>query len=52
MTPKIVVCPPDTEGGRCVRVDGKILGRTFNAYDVLELAQGVGLDPRKCVPRR
>lgn len=45
MAPKAVIYPPDDEGGRRVRVDGKILGRAFNVYDVLEMLQGVGLDP-------
>ncbi|MDJ1131233.1 hypothetical protein [Streptomyces iconiensis] len=42
---KVTVYPPDTEGGRRVRVDGRILGRAFNVYDVLEMLEPVGLDP-------
>lgn len=45
MGPKIVVYPSDSEGGRRVRVDGKVLGRAFNVYDVLELAANVDFDP-------
>lgn len=42
---RVVVYPPDAEGGRRVRCDGEILGRAFDPEDVLEFLRRAGLDP-------
>ncbi|MFE2528049.1 hypothetical protein ACFXEL_27890 [Streptomyces sp. NPDC059382] len=42
---RVVVYPPDAEGGRRVRCDGEILGRAFGPEDVLEFLRRAGLDP-------
>ncbi|MFE2879202.1 hypothetical protein ACFXG6_32900 [Streptomyces roseus] len=42
---RIVVYPPDAEGGRRVRVDGEILGRALGPGDLLEFLRRAGLDP-------
>ncbi|WP_434091017.1 hypothetical protein [Streptomyces goshikiensis] len=34
--PKVVVHPPDAQGGRRVRADGEILGRALNPRDLVE----------------
>ncbi|MFJ9173913.1 hypothetical protein [Streptomyces sp. NPDC102360] len=39
----VVICPPDEDGGRHVRIDGAILGRAFCAGDVAVILQGAGL---------
>lgn len=43
--PSITVYPPDEDGGRRVRLDGTILGRAYNANDLLEFLRRAGLDP-------
>lgn len=45
MTPPVVVYPPDQEGGRSVRLEGDVLGRAFNIYDIMDLLSDAGLDP-------
>ncbi|MGW8375574.1 hypothetical protein [Streptomyces sp. ODS28] len=47
MAQRIIVYPPDDEGGRRVRADGSVLGRAFNVYDVLEFLRRAGLDPEQ-----
>lgn len=42
---RVVVYPPDAEGGRRVRVDGEILGRALGPGDLLEFLRRAGLDP-------
>ncbi|WP_030775244.1 hypothetical protein [Streptomyces sp. NRRL F-2664] len=42
---RVVVYPPDAEGGRRVRFDGEILGRAFGPGDLLEFLRRAGLDP-------
>ena len=42
---RVIVYPPDAEGGRRVRCDGKILGRAFGPGDLLELLRRAGLHP-------
>lgn len=39
----VIVYPPDEEGGRRVRVDGKILGRAFRPRDIIEFLRRAGL---------
>ncbi|MDT9695375.1 hypothetical protein [Streptomyces sp. P17] len=40
----VIVYPPDEDGGRRVRVDGVILGRAFNARDIIEFLRRAGLE--------
>lgn len=40
--PKVVVYPPDDEGGRTVRIDGEVSGRAFNLGDVIEFLRRAG----------
>ncbi|MGW9372972.1 hypothetical protein ACWGVR_23460 [Streptomyces xanthophaeus] len=47
---RVVVYPPDDEGGRRVRCDGQILGRAFGPADVLEFLRRAGLDPDYVAP--
>ncbi|MEV4191248.1 hypothetical protein [Streptomyces toxytricini] len=42
---RVVVYPPDAEGGRRVRAGGEILGRALGPGDVLEFLRRAGLDP-------
>ncbi|MFJ5635322.1 hypothetical protein ACIQF5_22135 [Streptomyces goshikiensis] len=42
---RVIVYPPDAEGGRRVRCDGEILGRAFGPGDLLEFLRRAGLDP-------
>ncbi|MCB5181506.1 hypothetical protein [Streptomyces antimicrobicus] len=42
---RVIVYPPDAEGGRRVRVDGEILGRATSPGDLLEFLRRAGLDP-------
>lgn len=42
---RIVIHPPDEEGGRSVRYDDVILGRAFRIADVLEFLRRAGFDP-------
>ncbi|MEW2417887.1 hypothetical protein AB0953_29830 [Streptomyces sp. NPDC046866] len=42
---RVVVYPPDAQGGRRVRVDGEILGRALGPGDLLEFLRRAGLDP-------
>lgn len=44
---RVIVYPPDAEGGRRVRRDGEILGRALDPADLLELLRRAGLD-RAC----
>ncbi|MFJ3206065.1 hypothetical protein [Streptomyces sp. NPDC086989] len=39
---RVIVYPPDAEGGRRVRVDEKILGRVFGPGDLLEFLRRAG----------
>ncbi|GGQ18693.1 hypothetical protein GCM10010279_28030 [Streptomyces mutabilis] len=39
----MTVYPPDEEGGRRVRVDGKVLGRAYGVQDVARFLQEAGL---------
>jgi hypothetical protein len=39
----VTVYPPDEEGGRRVRIDGKILGRAYSARDIAAFMQEAGL---------
>ncbi|MFJ8212092.1 hypothetical protein [Streptomyces sp. NPDC096033] len=41
---RVIVYPPDAEGGRRVRVDGEILGRATGPGDLLEILRRTGLD--------
>ncbi|MFF4012747.1 hypothetical protein [Streptomyces sp. NPDC001717] len=43
--PRVVVHPPDAEGGRRVRVGGVSLGRALGPRDLLEFLRRAGLDP-------
>lgn len=43
--PRVVVYPPDAQGGRRVRADGEILGRALDPRDLLEFLRRAGLDP-------
>lgn len=40
---RVVVYPPDEDGGRRVRVDGVILGRAYSVRDVARFMQEAGL---------
>lgn len=42
---RVIVYPPDAQGGRRVRVDGEILGRALSPGDLLEFVRRAGLDP-------
>ncbi|MFJ8208913.1 hypothetical protein [Streptomyces sp. NPDC096033] len=42
---RVIVYPPDAEGGRRVRVDGEILGRALGPNDIFEFLRRAGLDP-------
>ncbi|MEU9946471.1 hypothetical protein [Streptomyces lavendulae] len=42
---RVIVYPPDAQGGRRVRVDGEILGRALGPADLLEFLRRAGLDP-------
>ncbi|MFD8292970.1 DUF6233 domain-containing protein [Streptomyces lavendulae] len=42
---RVVVYPPDAEGGRRVRCDGEILGRAVGPADPLEFMRRAGLNP-------
>ncbi|MFI8104724.1 hypothetical protein [Streptomyces sp. NPDC086023] len=42
---RVIVYPPDEDGGRRVRCDGEILGRAFGPGDVIEFLRRAGLDP-------
>ncbi|MFG2754072.1 hypothetical protein [Streptomyces xanthophaeus] len=42
---RVVVYPPDEQGGRRVRCDGEILGRALGPGDLLEFLRRAGLDP-------
>ncbi|WP_328623139.1 hypothetical protein [Streptomyces sp. NBC_00354] len=42
---RVIVYPPDAQGGRRVRCDGEILGRALSPGGLLELLRRVGLDP-------
>ncbi|KPI33710.1 hypothetical protein OV450_6418 [Actinobacteria bacterium OV450] len=42
---RVIVYPPDAQGGRRVRVDGTILGRALGPGDLLEFLRRAGLDP-------
>lgn len=42
---RVIVYPPDPEGGRRVRVDGEILGRALGPDDIFEFLRRAGLDP-------
>jgi hypothetical protein len=44
MSPRIVVHPPDEEGGRRVHVDSAILGRATSLRDVSEFLRRAGLE--------
>ncbi|MFZ3573282.1 hypothetical protein ACOKM5_40770 [Streptomyces sp. BH097] len=39
----VVICPPDEDGGRRVRIDGAILGRASSVKDVAAILQEAGL---------
>ncbi|MFJ9344801.1 hypothetical protein ACIRP0_36805 [Streptomyces sp. NPDC101733] len=41
--PRVVVYPPDQQGGRRVRADGETLGRAFGPGDLLEFLRRAGL---------
>ncbi|MFF9011162.1 DUF6233 domain-containing protein [Streptomyces goshikiensis] len=45
LRPRVVVHPPDAQGGRRVRTDGEILGRALNPRDLLEFLRRAGPDP-------
>ncbi|MGW7317930.1 hypothetical protein [Streptomyces sp. NPDC054865] len=47
---RVIVYPPDDQGGRRVRCDGEILGRAFGPADVLEFLRRAGLDPDEVAP--
>ncbi|WP_409468415.1 hypothetical protein [Streptomyces sp. HC307] len=42
-TVRVVIYPPDEDGGRRVRVDGEILGRAYSVQDIAALFQLSGL---------
>ncbi|WP_030196386.1 hypothetical protein [Streptomyces sp. NRRL S-87] len=42
---RVIVYPPDAEGGHRVRVDGEILGRALGPGGLLEFLRRAGLDP-------
>ncbi|MGE7390858.1 hypothetical protein ACQKM2_35825 [Streptomyces sp. NPDC004126] len=42
---RVIVSPPDAQGGRRVRVDGEILGRALGEADIFEFPRRAGLDP-------
>ncbi|MEU5633515.1 hypothetical protein ACH47C_26845 [Streptomyces rishiriensis] len=39
---RVIVYPPDEDGGRRVRIDGQISGRAFSAQDVAAFMQVAG----------
>ncbi|MET9150098.1 hypothetical protein ABZX82_02270 [Streptomyces griseoflavus] len=39
----VVVYPPDEEGGRRVRIDGRIAGRAYSVQDIAAFMQEAGL---------
>ncbi|MFD9336325.1 hypothetical protein ACFWBF_18255 [Streptomyces sp. NPDC060028] len=41
---RVIVYPPDAQGGRRVRCDGEILGRALGPGDLLEFLRRAGLD--------
>ncbi|AKL69625.1 MULTISPECIES: hypothetical protein [Streptomyces] len=43
--PRVVVYPPDAQGGRRVRADEEILGRALDPRGLLEFLRRAGLDP-------
>ncbi|WP_411103147.1 hypothetical protein [Streptomyces sp. cmx-4-9] len=47
---RVVVHPPDGQGGREVRCDGEVLGRAFGPSDVLEFLRRAGFDPDEAAP--
>ncbi|MER6782972.1 MULTISPECIES: hypothetical protein [unclassified Streptomyces] len=42
---RVIIYPPDAQGGRRVRVDGEILGAALGPGDLLEFLRRAGLDP-------
>ncbi|WP_086765389.1 hypothetical protein [Streptomyces bobili] len=42
-TPRVIVYPPDEQGGRRVRIDGTILGLAYSVMDVARFMQEAGL---------
>ena len=42
---RVIVYPPDDQGGRRVRVDGEILGRATGPGDLFEFLRRAGLGP-------
>ncbi|WP_030962605.1 hypothetical protein [Streptomyces sp. NRRL S-378] len=44
MSLRVVVHPPDDEGGRRVRIDGTILGRATSMRDLVEFLRRAGLE--------
>ncbi|WP_327401997.1 hypothetical protein OG194_18855 [Streptomyces sp. NBC_01288] len=40
----VVVCPPDEDGGRRVRVDSEILGRAYGLEDIAEFLRRAGIE--------
>ncbi|MGK5728907.1 hypothetical protein [Streptomyces sp. URMC 124] len=43
-SPRVVVYPPDSSGGRRVRADGEILGMAYRPADVIEFLRRAGWD--------
>ncbi|MER7182928.1 hypothetical protein ABT404_26240 [Streptomyces hyaluromycini] len=40
----VVVYPLDEDGGRCVRVDGEILGRVYSLRDIAAFLRRAGIE--------
>ncbi|MFE6103208.1 hypothetical protein ACFVQ4_25070 [Streptomyces laurentii] len=49
-TPKVVVYPPDAEGGRRVRIDGEIAGLAYGPADVAEFLRRAGWEDADVLP--
>ncbi|MFI8265015.1 hypothetical protein [Streptomyces sp. NPDC085665] len=48
---RVIIYPPDAQGGRRVRVDGKILGAALGPGNLLEFLRRAGLDPDDVHPK-
>lgn len=47
---RVIVYPPDEQGGRRVHCEGQMLGRALGPADVLEFLRRAGLDPDDVAP--
>ncbi|MER6978290.1 hypothetical protein [Streptomyces carpinensis] len=49
MAAQVVIYPPTMAGGRCVRVDGQILGTAYRLMDVAEFLRRAGIEDADAV---